>query len=85
MVAAVLSGALDGAAVETEPVFGLAIPAAVEGVPAEVLRPWLTWEDRAAYDQAAARLADMFVEAFKPFAPQAGPEVLAAGPRRVRA
>jgi phosphoenolpyruvate carboxykinase (ATP) len=85
MVTAVLSGALDRAPVECDPIFGLGIPAAVEGVPAELLRPWSTWQARAAYDDAAAHLADLFVQSFKPYESQVGDEVLAAGPRRVRA
>jgi phosphoenolpyruvate carboxykinase (ATP) len=85
MVTAALSGALDRAPLECDPIFGLGIPAAVEGVPPELLRPWLTWKARAAYDAAAARLADLFVQSFKPFESQVGEDVLAAGPRHVRA
>ncbi len=80
LVHAVLSGDLAGVATEPDPRFGLAIPVAVEGVPGEVLRPWRSWSDRAAYDAAAVRLARLFVENFEQFAAEVTPEVRAAGP-----
>jgi phosphoenolpyruvate carboxykinase (ATP) len=44
----------------TEPVFGLQVPARVEGVPSEVLMPRETWADKAAYDAKAADLKAKF-------------------------
>jgi phosphoenolpyruvate carboxykinase (ATP) len=82
MVEAALSGELDAAATRRDPVFGLDVPRAVEGVPADILEPRSTWRDKDAYDRAASKLADMFVENFQQFAEEAGPEVTAAGPRR---
>ena len=81
MVDAALGGELDAAATRRDPIFGLEVPRAVEGVPAEVLEPRDTWRDPAAYDAQAAKLADMFAENFKQFAEEAGPEITAAGPR----
>lgn len=77
---AALDGRLDEAEFETEPVFGLRIPTAVPGVPAEVLRPRNTWRDPAAYDAQAARLAKMFTDNFATFADMVPEEVRAAGP-----
>ena len=54
-------------AFETDPVFGLDVPTACPGVPADVLKPRSTWADRAAYDAQAAKLARMFAENFKTF------------------
>jgi phosphoenolpyruvate carboxykinase (ATP) len=85
MVNAALAGELAGAAMRTDPVFGVEIPERVEGVPAELLEPRRTWSDVAAYDAQAARLAEMFVKNFEQFAGEATPAVLAAGPRAVRA
>ncbi len=67
MVRAVLAGNLDDVATETDPVFGLAIPREVEGVPAKVLNPRATWPDPAAYDVQAKKLARMFRENFEKF------------------
>ena len=81
LVHAALSGELNGVEVRPDPVFGLAIPAAVEGVPGEVLRPWESWPDRAGYDGAAVELARMFADNFAQYASGVGAEVRGAGPR----
>jgi len=81
MLKAALSGALDEVPYRTDPVFGLAVPTEVPGVPSEVLDPRSTWPDPAAYDEAAKKLARMFAENIKRYADLLSPEVLAAGPR----
>ena len=81
MIRAALSGALDTMSYETDPIFNLDIPVSCPDVPSGVLRPRSTWADGAAYDAAAARLAQMFVENFKTFEDGVTAEVLAAGPR----
>jgi phosphoenolpyruvate carboxykinase (ATP) len=80
MIRAALSGELDGAAYEMDPVFNLEIPASCPGVPADVLTPRGTWPSEAAYDQQAQKLAKMFVENFRTFEQGVAAEVLAAGP-----
>jgi phosphoenolpyruvate carboxykinase (ATP) len=67
MVRAALSGALDGADTRTDPIFGLAVPGAVEGVPSEVLDARGTWADGAAYDAQARKLAGMFRQNIEKF------------------
>jgi phosphoenolpyruvate carboxykinase (ATP) len=83
MIQAALSGQLESAAYETDPMFRLDVPAACPGVPAEVLRPRHTWKDGAAYDEQARRLAHMFSENFRAFEEDASPDVKAAGPRAI--
>lgn len=60
IVRAITDGALQDAEFAPEPVFGLAVPTAVPGVPETVLRPRETWDDPAAYDAAAAKLREAF-------------------------
>lgn len=79
MIRAVLSGALHNAPTEVDPVFGLAMPTAVSGVPAEVLNPRNTWADKAAYDTQANKLAEMFRKNFEKFG-NVDPAIRAAGP-----
>jgi phosphoenolpyruvate carboxykinase (ATP) len=79
MVRAVLAGKLDSVPVTRDPVFGLDVPAAVEGVPVEVLDPRGTWSDGAAYDAQAKKLADMFRKNFEKFG-DASEEIRSAGP-----
>ena len=81
MVHAALNGDLDNAPTELDPIFGLPIPIACPGVPAEVLNPRNTWADKAAYDQKARELAALFVKNFKQFEAQTTADVIAAGPK----
>jgi phosphoenolpyruvate carboxykinase (ATP) len=85
MVTAALSGELDRVDTWTDPIFGLAVPAHVEGVPEKLLHPRDTWQNPADYDAQASKLADMFAENFKKYESGVTDEVKAAGPSKVRA
>lgn len=81
MLSEALAGNLDDVEYYQEPVFGLNIPSAVDGVPDDVLIPRNTWSDKQAYDQKAAKLADMFEANFEKFADHASSEIMEAGPK----
>jgi phosphoenolpyruvate carboxykinase (ATP) len=81
IVRALLSGKLDGVPVKTDPVFGLAVPTAVEGVPANVLDARSTWKDGAAYDAQAKKLAGMFRDNIAKFGSAVSANIIAAGPK----
>jgi phosphoenolpyruvate carboxykinase (ATP) len=80
MVHAALGGKLDGIATRTHPVFGLAMPQSVPGVPSEVLDPRGTWADGNAYDAQAKKLAEMFRTNFEKFGGVAA-KIRDAGPQ----
>ncbi len=80
MVQAALSGKLDDVETRTDPVFGIAVPRTVAGVPDDVLDPRSTWADPEAFDVQANKLAGMFRDSFAKFADQVSEEVRAAGP-----
>jgi phosphoenolpyruvate carboxykinase (ATP) len=80
MVRAALAGKLDTVKTMTDPVFGLHLPTAIEGVPAEVQNPRNTWKDGAAYDEQAKKLAGMFSENIKKFGSAVSKAILDAGP-----
>jgi phosphoenolpyruvate carboxykinase (ATP) len=81
MVRAALAGKLEGVKTVTDPVFGLHLPSAIEGVPTEILQPRNTWKDGAAYDTQAKKLAGMFVENIKKFGTAVSKDILGAGPK----
>jgi phosphoenolpyruvate carboxykinase (ATP) len=80
MVRAVLSGKLNDAETQLDPIFGLHIPVTVPDVPAEILNPRNTWKDPAAYDRKARELAKMFEKNFDENAADASKEIKSAGP-----
>lgn len=80
MVSAVLGGGLDGAECRRDELFNLDVPASCPGVPAEMLDPRNTWDDKAAYDESARRLARMFADNFAKFR-SASDDIRNAGPR----
>jgi phosphoenolpyruvate carboxykinase (ATP) len=67
IVHAVLAGTEERVETRIDPIFGLAIPTEVDGVPSSVLNPRATWKDGAAYDAQARKLAKMFRENFDKF------------------
>ncbi|MET1232340.1 MAG: phosphoenolpyruvate carboxykinase (ATP), partial [Candidatus Limnocylindrales bacterium] len=81
MVHAAIERKLDDVRFAVDPIFGLSVPATVPDVPSAMLRPRDTWADPAAYETAARRIADMFVDNFRQYEDGLGPDVAAAGPR----
>ena len=80
MVHAALDGSLRDVPTVADPVFGLHVPATCPNVPSEVLNPRNTWEDKDAYDRAAANLARMFGENFKDYEAYVDDDVKAVNP-----
>jgi phosphoenolpyruvate carboxykinase (ATP) len=81
MIDAALEGKLRDVPFTDHPVFRVAVPKSVPGVPDDVLDPRKTWADGSKYDAAAKELAAKFKDNFQKFAPSATPEILAASPR----
>jgi phosphoenolpyruvate carboxykinase (ATP) len=81
MIKAALSGTLDTVPYAKDPIFNVEVPRACPGVPAEVLEPRSTWEDPAAYDAQATKLARMFADNFRKLESEAGRGLEVAGPR----
>ena len=81
MITAALRGLLDEVQFRQHPVFGVAVPGAVPGVPTEILDPRQTWADKEAYDRTAAELAEKFIRNFEKYADFANAEILAGAPK----
>jgi phosphoenolpyruvate carboxykinase (ATP) len=80
LLEAALSGELAGARFRVDPIFRVAVPTRVPGVPSEVLQPRSTWADPAAYDEAARKIAHMFHQNFAAYADGVREAVRSAGP-----
>ena len=80
MISAALNGELKDVEYTTHEVFGLKMPVNCPDVPAEVLNPKKTWEDKAAYDKKAGELSSSFKKNFEKFEEYANDEIMAGGP-----
>jgi phosphoenolpyruvate carboxykinase (ATP) len=78
---AALEGRLARVPMRPDPHFGLAVPEACPGVPAELLAPRETWADKAAYDRTARELVGRFAKNFERFAAHVDGSVAAAAPK----
>ena len=85
---AIHGGGLDGTTpTARSPVFGMAAPLAIPGVPSEILDPASQWADKAAFAATLKHLAEIFAANFQKFAdgdgfvsPDLAASILAAGP-----
>ena len=81
MLDAIHDGSLEKAPTEVDPIFGLEVPTACEGVPTEILIARNTWADKDAFDEKAKHLASLFHKNFEKFADQASDAIKGAGPK----
>lgn len=64
LVQAALCGDLDQVEYDSNHLFHIQVPRSCPGVPGEILNPRNTWEDKEAFDQRAAKLANDFCQHF---------------------
>ncbi len=83
MLNAALDGDLDDVAYTTDARFGFEVPTSCPNVPTEILQPRDTWNDSAAFDLAANKLASMFLDNFNRYADGVSDDVNAAAPKPV--
>ena len=67
MITSILDGTIEKSKYKTDPIFNLDIPITIEGIPAEVLNPRESWDDKSIYDSKAKELSDLFKENFKKY------------------
>ncbi len=79
---AIFDGSLEKCEYETLPILNLSIPRSVPGVDTNILNPRNMWQDKAAYDVMARKLAVMFIENFKLFTDtDQGKDLVGFGPQ----
>ena len=67
IIDAIHTGALANAKTQPDPVFGFEVVTECPNVPGEILISRNTWTDKAAYDAAATKLAELFRKNFKAY------------------
>ena len=77
---AALDGSLNNAEFRKDPNFGFDVPVSVDGVEDAILDPRSTWADQDEYDRTAAKLVQLFVGNFEPFAAHVDQSVRDAAP-----
>lgn len=81
LLEAALNGALNDVEYYTDPIFGFSVPKSCPNVPESVLYPAEAWPGKQEYDRKYRQLAARYIDNFKKIAPDAAPEILAAGPK----
>lgn len=81
MVTAALNGDFDNVEYKHDDVFNLDVPQSCPNVPSEIMNPRDTWEDKAAYDESAKKLAKMFADNFASKYPNMPKNIAEAGPK----
>ena len=82
MITAILNGDLSNIEYKKHAVFGLNMPRTCPNVPANILDPRNTWENKDAYDKKANELADAFTENFMQFTSNANLDILQGAPKK---
>jgi phosphoenolpyruvate carboxykinase (ATP) len=81
---AALEGKLDDVKFCKDKLFGFEVPQSCPDVPEEVLDPSTSWGNKDEYWKRYDALAARYIENFKLYADGCTPEVLAAGPKRLK-
>ncbi|KAE8539482.1 phosphoenolpyruvate carboxykinase (ATP) [Cryptococcus gattii VGV] len=80
IVDAIHNGSLAKAEYENFPIFNLAIPKAVEGVPSDILNPEKVWPSKEAFKAELDKLGGMFQKAFAKYEADIDEKVKLSGP-----
>ena len=81
IIKAVLQGDLDKIAWMQDGTFGLMVPVTCPGVPAELLHPVNTWNNKVDYYSTAYKLACYFEKNFEKYRDAVSAAVASAGPK----
>lgn len=77
---AALDGELKNASYRLDPIFNVQVPKEVANVPEKILDPKSAWADESAYYAQAYKLAQLFIDNFKPYSSLLNENLRKAGP-----
>ena len=80
MVASALNGELDDVTFVKHDVFNVDVPKVCGNIPQAILDPSKSWNDPKAYEEAAFKLADLFVDNFRKFEDKCSDAIKKGGP-----
>ncbi len=80
MIDAIHNKDFDNVEYKTDDAFGFQIPLSCPNVPADVLLPKNTWEDKAQFEETKTKLIKLFIDNFKKFEAGVNQEIIDAGP-----
>lgn len=83
IIDAIHNGELTNATYENYPIFNLAIPKHVKGVPDDILNPIRAWSSPTLYQETLMKLYHLFSQNFKEYALSATPDIIAAAPSSI--
>lgn len=78
---AILDGSIHDCKFDKNELFGFEVPRTLEGLDPTVLHPRNSWEDKAAYDEMANKLAGMFVKNFEQYSDKGSTDYTQYGPQ----
>ncbi len=81
IIDAIHAGKLEEVNYEQDEVFEVRIPKSCPNVPADILNPRNTWDDKEAYDKQAQKLGKLFLENFEQYEDESSREIINAGPK----
>lgn len=80
LIRAALEGKLEQVSYVQDPIFGLQVPITCPEIPAELLHPRSTWQNKAAYDTKATQLARSFYQNFEKYRAEGDEDIFKGGP-----
>jgi phosphoenolpyruvate carboxykinase (ATP) len=80
MVASALNGELDDVTFVKHDVFNVDVPKMCGNIPQSILDPSKSWSDPKAYEEAAFKLADLFIDNFRKFEDKCSDAITKGGP-----
>ncbi len=81
IIDAIQNNDFDNVETVIDPEFGFEIPTSCPNVPAELLVPKNTWDDKSKYQEIKEKLVHLFQNNFKEFEAGVNQDILAAGPK----